>query len=112
MERARIQSREAFSQDIGGQIHPEAQKTGKSQFEGDGRELWMVQKELEERPPVSVQNNDVANIMLQAYSPETKLYEDKLKILGPLCLEEGFTHTRVAYLVVSAQVVAVGSLNS
>ena len=38
---------------------------------------------------LAVHNNDVADIMLQAYSPETKLYEDKLKILGPLCLEEG-----------------------
>eukprot|EP00505_MAST-04D_sp_SCG-Rhode-Island_P004211 Stramenopile-MAST_4_protein_4211 len=38
---------------------------------------------------VSVRNDDLADIKLQAYSPETKLYEDKLKLLGPLCLEEG-----------------------
>ena len=38
---------------------------------------------------LSVQNNDHADLNVQAYSPNSRVNNDKLKVLGPLCLEEG-----------------------
>ena len=38
---------------------------------------------------LSIQNDDVADIKLLSFSPERNSFDDKLKTLGPLCLDEG-----------------------
>ena len=52
---------------------------------GGGAEYHNQIEELK----LSVQNNDHADIKVQLYSPDSTGNEAKLKVLGPLCVEEG-----------------------